>query len=48
MFSEIVAVWSWFGIALFMWSVSDSLAKIAKAMSHDSRSTTVPTEGSSA
>ncbi len=29
MFSEIMAVVSWIGFALFLWSVSDSLAKIA-------------------
>ncbi len=44
MFSEIVAVISWVGIGLFMWSVSDSLAKIAAAMHPDVSSTTVPTE----
>jgi hypothetical protein len=44
MFSQIVAVCSWLGIALFMWSVSDSLAKIAAAMHGDSHSTTVPNE----
>ncbi|HEY3964798.1 MAG TPA: hypothetical protein VGM05_09640 [Planctomycetaceae bacterium] len=42
MFSEIVAIGSWFGIALFMWSVSDSLAKIAAAMQPSSAR--VPTE----
>lgn len=39
MFSEIVAVCSWIGIALFLWSVSDSLARIAAAMHRDSSST---------
>jgi len=37
MVSQFLAVCSWVGIALFMWSVSDSLAKIAAGMHRDSR-----------
>jgi hypothetical protein len=44
MISQIVAVCSWLGIALFMWSVSDSLAKIATAMHRESKSPPVPAE----
>lgn len=36
MFSQVMAVVSWVGIACFLWSVSDSLAKIASAMRRDS------------
>lgn len=32
MFSQIMAVLGWVGIAAFLWSVSDSLAKIALAL----------------
>jgi hypothetical protein len=39
MFSVIVSVVSWIGIATFLWSVADSLAKIASAMNYDSSST---------
>ena len=44
MVSQIVAVCSWVGIALFLWSVSDSLAKIAAAMHRDPSSTPSPVE----
>jgi hypothetical protein len=44
MFSAIVSVCAWVGIGLFMWSVSDSLATIAKAMHRDASPTTLPTE----
>jgi len=33
MFSQIMTVVSWVGIAVFCWSVADSLAKIASALS---------------
>ena len=32
MFSVILGIAAWGGVALFMWSVADSLAKIASAM----------------
>lgn len=35
MFSQIMAVAAWIGIACFLWSVADSLAKIAGAMQGD-------------
>jgi hypothetical protein len=44
MFSAIVSVCAWVGIGLFMWSVSDSLARIATAMRRDASSTTLPGE----
>jgi hypothetical protein len=44
MFSAIVTVCAWVGISLFMWSVSDSLATIAKSMHRDASPTTLPSE----
>ena len=35
MFLQIMAVAAWIGIACFLWSVADSLAKIAAAMEGD-------------